>query len=286
MKPNLFSSSSTPKANKKVSDRKPQSETKEIIFLSSGLLALMFGIGGMLMYSEDGTVDPSETEQVEEVRIAKAFSTPKVDAVSLPSSKESPPEGVVPQDVTLSTEAIPSPIEAPQETEVYFSLNGTVLSDEAKTQIQQQLDSLPDGWEGTVRIEGHTDPQGTETYNQSLGLKRAETVQQYVVDRGLSDDKIQITSLGETSPLCQEQEESCYSQNRRVHLTFFPEPPVHTTETAFLPKDEGSQPNSEDTPSVSSPPSLDSGSHASSPTADLQEELVASEPLAPAPDLP
>lgn len=76
-----------------------------------------------------------------------------------------------------------------------------------------------------VRISGHTDPIGTEAYNQRLALRRAEAVRQYLIDRGPIDpDRLTVVSRGESDPLVrceglQRQELiDCFAPNRRVEL--------------------------------------------------------------------
>ncbi len=282
MKPNLFASShkSSEKETRSTSSKKSQSETKEIIFLSSGLLALLFGIGGLLMYSESETSSSTASQPVQPVQIAKAFSTPADSPVPGQLDKKEESLGREGQEAQPSPETTPQAVltNQPQDTTIHFSLNASTLSDEARERMTEQMAALPEDWNGTLRIEGHTDPQGTETYNQSLGLKRAEAVQQFFVGQGISEDRIQITSLGESNQICQEQEEECYRQSRRAELTFFPEPPIQKTDVAL-------QPEISEEPSPSSLPSADSGPEESSPTVDLQEEMVALDPVASPPSL-
>jgi peptidoglycan-associated lipoprotein len=69
-----------------------------------------------------------------------------------------------------------------------------------------------------VLIEGHCDERGTQAYNLVLGEKRARSTKRYLEDLGIPGSQLQITSYGENRPVCTEQTESCYQQNRRAHF--------------------------------------------------------------------
>src|SRR5437660_789687 len=64
-------------------------------------------------------------------------------------------------------------------------------------------------------IEGHCDERGTEAYNLALGDKRAKSAMNYLVAQGVQGDRITLVSFGEERPVCREQNEACWSKNRR-----------------------------------------------------------------------
>ena len=67
-----------------------------------------------------------------------------------------------------------------------------------------------------VLIEGHCDERGTAEYNLALGERRARSTMAYLLDRGVADTRITITSYGFERPLCTEHTEACWSRNRRA----------------------------------------------------------------------
>jgi peptidoglycan-associated lipoprotein len=69
-----------------------------------------------------------------------------------------------------------------------------------------------------VLIEGHCDERGTNEYNLALGERRAKATMNYLVSQGIQANRITIISYGEERPVCTEEAESCWSQNRRVHM--------------------------------------------------------------------
>jgi len=69
-----------------------------------------------------------------------------------------------------------------------------------------------------VQVEGHCDERGTNEYNLALGAKRAESVNRYLIDLGVSPDRLSTISYGEELPMCKEQSEACWAKNRRGHF--------------------------------------------------------------------
>jgi peptidoglycan-associated lipoprotein len=70
-----------------------------------------------------------------------------------------------------------------------------------------------------VLIEGHSDARGQvrskNEWNMALGEERARAAMNYLVAHGVQPSRITILSYGEERPVCTEQSERCWSQNRR-----------------------------------------------------------------------
>jgi hypothetical protein len=76
----------------------------------------------------------------------------------------------------------------------------------------------PNGWTSTrITVEGHCDSRGTAEYNLALGERRASAVKDYLVSLGIAPDRIATVSKGEETPVCLEESEGCWQQNRRGH---------------------------------------------------------------------
>ena len=69
-----------------------------------------------------------------------------------------------------------------------------------------------------VGIDGHTDPRGTDAYNQSLSERRVNTIRDALVAAGVSGDKIHAGAFGESQPKCNESTEACWQRDRRVEV--------------------------------------------------------------------
>jgi peptidoglycan-associated lipoprotein len=74
----------------------------------------------------------------------------------------------------------------------------------------------------TVRIEGNCDEWGSDEYNYALGLKRAKTVKQALIDLGVDANKLTIISYGESNPVCTAHTKECWAKNRRDNFTLLP----------------------------------------------------------------
>ena len=79
----------------------------------------------------------------------------------------------------------------------------------------------------SVRVVGHTDPQGTAAYNQKLGLQRAQTVKALLIERGVPTGLIETESRGGaesvkrcTAALKGAALRACNQPNRRVVIDF------------------------------------------------------------------
>ncbi|MCF6344881.1 MAG: OmpA family protein [Thiomicrorhabdus sp.] len=68
----------------------------------------------------------------------------------------------------------------------------------------------------TVHIEGHTDSIGSKALNQSLSQKRADSVAAYLVQNGITQERIQTFGYGEERPIADNTHASGRQENRRV----------------------------------------------------------------------
>jgi OOP family OmpA-OmpF porin len=71
-----------------------------------------------------------------------------------------------------------------------------------------------------VRIEGHTDATGPEAYNQGLSQRRAQSVLNYLVGKGVASSRLQAAGLGESQPVASNATREGRALNRRVDFKF------------------------------------------------------------------
>lgn len=69
-----------------------------------------------------------------------------------------------------------------------------------------------------VRIEGHTDIQGTASFNQTLSIERAESIRQYMIKHGIDPDQLEIAGYGSSKPIAGNNTPAGRSLNRRVEF--------------------------------------------------------------------
>ena len=102
--------------------------------------------------------------------------------------------------------------------DVFFDYDKAVLRDEARAAVQKNAEWLK-RWTGAkILIEGHCDARGTSEYNMALGERRAAAVRDYVASLGIAADRVMVVSKGKEAPFCTEENEACWSQNRRGHF--------------------------------------------------------------------
>lgn len=73
-----------------------------------------------------------------------------------------------------------------------------------------------------IEIAGHTDSQGSDSYNQQLSQRRAASVASYLATRGVLRDRMIEIGMGESRPIASNDTDAGRQANRRVELTLVP----------------------------------------------------------------
>jgi len=134
---------------------------------------------------------------------------------------EIPPPPPPPVD-TVAVEPEPEPELPPpppplELVTIHFDYDKYNLTAEATEILAQNAAGLEmDEYSSVViRIEGHCDERGSDEYNMALGEKRAATARDYLINYGISPDRISIISYGESRPVDMGQNEESWARNRR-----------------------------------------------------------------------
>lgn len=103
---------------------------------------------------------------------------------------------------------------------VYFGFNRSDLSNEARTVLNLYAQELKiQGKNIYVEIQGHTDNIGTDNYNYTLGLSRAERVMHYLRrEHGIPLHRMNTISYGESMPVVDNEKPENRAKNRRVAI--------------------------------------------------------------------
>lgn len=102
--------------------------------------------------------------------------------------------------------------------DIYFDYDKYEVRQDAKEVLQDISSWLMKNTSAKLLVEGHCDERGTNEYNLALGDRRAKAVRDYLVALGISSGRIEMISYGEEKPICLEQTEECWSENRRAHF--------------------------------------------------------------------
>ncbi len=98
---------------------------------------------------------------------------------------------------------------------VFFNYDSSELDTDAQELLQDQVAWLKQYSDVSVIIEGHCDERGTREYNLALGEKRAQSVKNYIINLGISADRVSTISYGKERPAVVGSNDGAWAQNRR-----------------------------------------------------------------------
>jgi outer membrane protein OmpA-like peptidoglycan-associated protein len=101
---------------------------------------------------------------------------------------------------------------------VLFGFDKSDLSDEARTNLDKLVIVLNNYPDTNIEVQGHTDSQGSEDYNQKLSVRRADAVSGYLTASGISNARVSTKGFGESVPKYTNETEEGRSENRRVEF--------------------------------------------------------------------
>ena len=84
--------------------------------------------------------------------------------------------------------------------DAHFGYNKSILSPEAKTLLDKDVQSLKENPKIDVRMAGYTSAEGTEAINQKLSEDRANAVRNYLIEKGIAPERITVIGYGRTRP--------------------------------------------------------------------------------------
>ena len=109
-------------------------------------------------------------------------------------------------------------MEMPAPRVVLFALNSAKLSSEAMGILDDVVMDLGELPEIGVMLRGHTDSTGSVWYNSRLGMRRAVSVQKYLMSKGIDAGRMSLESKGEKEPVARNATKEGRRQNRRVEI--------------------------------------------------------------------
>ena len=99
---------------------------------------------------------------------------------------------------------------------VFFESDSTELTPQSVATLDKQAEWLQRYNRYAFTVEGHADERGTREYNIALGARRAQTVRDYLISRGVQGNRMRTISYGKERPVAVCNDISCWSQNRRA----------------------------------------------------------------------
>jgi peptidoglycan-associated lipoprotein len=100
---------------------------------------------------------------------------------------------------------------------VYFDFDQYAVRQDAQPILAAQAAWLARYAQVRVRIEGNCDERGTREYNLALGARRANSVRDFLVARGVNPSRIETISFGKERPIDPGEGEEAWAHNRNSH---------------------------------------------------------------------
>jgi OOP family OmpA-OmpF porin len=101
---------------------------------------------------------------------------------------------------------------------VNFATNKAELTPESRAVLDRVAISLQAYPEIRVEVAGHTDNKGARALNVRLSQKRAESVRDYLIGKGVAADRLVAKGYGPDAPLATNDTDEGRAQNRRTEL--------------------------------------------------------------------
>lgn len=185
-----------------------------LLFLLTGCLPKHTVI---LMPDPDGTIGTAtvSTDAGKQILEKPADMTNVSGSAQLPTAvtTASPDYIAVTFGEALAAEPLP-----PEKFILFFKTGKALLTPESQEMISAIAAESKRRKAISISISGHTDAAGSDTLNEKLAHERAEFIQQLLVDAGIDQEKISLSSHGKGNPLVPTPDGVAEPRNRRVEV--------------------------------------------------------------------
>ena len=101
---------------------------------------------------------------------------------------------------------------------VHFETNSSELTSSSNQELNKAVAAMNKFPELRIEIQAHTDSMGEAGYNQSLSEKRANSVRDYMIGKGIAGNRMEAKGYGESQPVADNGTKAGRKSNRRVEL--------------------------------------------------------------------
>jgi len=156
----------------------------------------------------------------------KAEVPPPTAPPPTPLKEEQPPQPPTTLEEVGRVEDLEEISRQLQMYDIFFDFDKYDIRPDQLPRAEKLAELLKQNPTWRILIEGHCDERGTSEYNMGLGWRRANTLRDFLIDRGIEASRLQTISYGKERPFAlgcsqkptvQEREE-CWQLNRRAHL--------------------------------------------------------------------
>jgi len=104
------------------------------------------------------------------------------------------------------------------QSPILFDTDSSVLKPDARRLLDDVASVLQTYPETDVLVKGHTDDTGSESHNQQLSERRAQSVRNYLLTQGVAPSRLTALGFGESMPVASNASATGRAQNRRVEM--------------------------------------------------------------------
>lgn len=101
---------------------------------------------------------------------------------------------------------------------IYFDTNKDTIKSKSRKKLNEAADVLTKFQEIRLEISGHTDSQGSHDYNMDLSQRRAESVRNYLVGKGIDESRFTVKGMGPDAPRDTNDTKDGRAKNRRIEF--------------------------------------------------------------------
>ena len=101
---------------------------------------------------------------------------------------------------------------------VFFAIDSYLLSDDSRVELDKVVAFMTENSSLIIEVQGHTDNQGTQAYNQQLSQQRAKSVVDYLISKGIASARLTFKGYGFTQPVAPNDTEEGRAKNRRTEM--------------------------------------------------------------------
>ena len=112
---------------------------------------------------------------------------------------ETPQASIMRPDLATPT-ATPAPVEALSLT-IGFPDGGSEIPEAGLTKLRKMLDSMQVEQGGAIELAAHSDSNGSDDANMRASEERGEAVRDWLIENGISEERITLTAFGEQNPV-------------------------------------------------------------------------------------
>jgi outer membrane protein OmpA-like peptidoglycan-associated protein/opacity protein-like surface antigen len=135
------------------------------------------------------------------------------------AKEEPPPPPPAPEPVPIVTRPADIAADFTQHMmDAFFDYNSSVMRPEGYEAARHDADYLKAHPSLNVIVAGYADERGADDFNRRLGMDRAASMREALVEHGIELSRIQTLTYGRAKAFCTARNEECFQQNRRAQV--------------------------------------------------------------------